>query len=52
MDCPVWGTVGVVCDMKGGPHMGGDAVLPAVKQRAGKRVKLTRGAQVHADSGE
>jgi hypothetical protein len=24
----------------------------AVEQRAGKRVKLTRGAQVHADSGE
>jgi hypothetical protein len=24
----------------------------AVEQRAGKRVKLTRGAQVHADSGD
>jgi hypothetical protein len=27
------------------------AYAAAVEQRAGKRVKLTRGAQVHADSG-
>jgi hypothetical protein len=26
--------------------------VTTVDQRAGKRVKLTRGAQVHADSGE
>jgi hypothetical protein len=28
------------------------AFVAAVEQRAGKRVKLTRGAQVRADSGE
>jgi hypothetical protein len=28
------------------------AFTAAVEQRAGKRVKLTRSAQVHADSGE
>ena len=28
------------------------AFVAAVEQRAGKRVKLTRGAQVHADSGD
>jgi hypothetical protein len=27
------------------------AFVAAVEQRAGKRVKLPRGAQVHADSG-
>jgi hypothetical protein len=28
------------------------AFVAAVEQRAGKRLKLTRGAQVHADSGD